>query len=505
MNPTAHWKFALAIVAGLLMTTAAQAQAKAPTPTQGGSINVAQEADWATLDPIGMGATTGLQAGKSIYDNLLDINEKGEIIPALAQSFTAARDAKSYRIKLRPGIKFHDGTPLDAEAVAFNVRRAADPANRCRCLPDLVDLAEVRVLGQIVMKQPASHFLAVLAEVPGLMASPAAIQKFGKDYGANPVGTGPFVLKEWKRGNFLHVVRNPNYWRAGLPYLDEVFYRPMPDEQTRIAALKAGNVDVVLLPAAKDVVESRKDRNLKVIDPGNLGSTFVMFMHKAEPMSDPRVRTAITLATDSKAIAKTILHGVYKPARTAFGSGLAAHEKVTSWPEFDLKKAQDLVKEIGKPIKFKFSIQPTPTSLHVAQALQQMWKRAGIEAEIHSLEQVQLIRNAIDSNFEAMLFRWPGRSDHDNNVYQFFHSKSTRNYVKYANPEMDRLLEAGRTLTDPAMRERIYVEINNLVARDLPYSFLWYSTPYIVTSAKVNGVPVVADGLLRTETVWKAK
>lgn len=498
-----------AAVAGLLSTFLGQnllAQS-APLPRRGGTLNVGMEADFPTLDPLGMGALAERQVGMSVYDTLLEIDEKGTLRPGLAENFSLAPNALSAKLTLRSGVKFHDGTPLDAEAVVFNFKRLRDPANKCRCNADLVSLADVVALGPLEVEfrlsSPSAHILSVLADVPGMMISPTAVRKLDKGYGQAPVGTGPFMYKEWRKGNYFHAVRNPDYWRKELPYLDEVFYRPMPDDQTRQAALAAGNIDVSLVPAPRDVAAAIRDKSFKVIDPGDLGTVFVMISWRANSVQDPRVRQALAYATDRAALNKAINRGIYKLARTPFGSGLFPHEKVEGFREFDLKKAQALVREVGKPVKVKLSVTASPNTIQTAQALQQMWKKAGIETEIDQQEQVQLIRNAINNNFEIMIFRWPGRSDPDLNVYQFFHSKSMRNYVRYSDPAMDKALEAGRAAVDKDERLKNYAAVSNILARDVVYHFLHYYTPFMLTGKNVEGIPRIPDGLLRPGFVWK--
>lgn len=499
---------ALALVCGLAITATASWAAD-PAPRNGGTLNVGMEADWPTLDPLGMGALAERQVAAGIYDTLLDMDTKGKVVPNLAEITFTSPAADFYRIKLKSGIKFHDGTPLDAAAVVFNFKRLLDPQNHCRCAADLAALKEVVATGPLEvefrLKEPSAPFPAVLADVAGMMISPAAVEKYGKDYGANPVGTGPFMFKEWKRGNYLLAVRNPGYWKPGKPHLDQIYYRPMPDEQTRMAALRAGNIDINQIPAARDLHDVMQNKSFKIVDPGSLGTVFFMFMCKAPEVSDPRVRAAIAYATNRPVLNKALNYGIYPLARTPFGSGLAPHEKVTGFREFDLQKAKALVAEIGKPIKIKLSVQAAPATLQLAQALQQMWRKAGIEVEIDQFEQVQLIRNAITHNFQAMIFRWPGRADPDLNVYQFFYSTSNRGYVQYSNPEMDKLLTAGRETLDPAKRVEIYEKVSDLLAKDVPYFFFYYYTSYMLTSPSVHDVPLIPDGLLRVADVWKSK
>lgn len=503
-----RWNSWFAATFAMLLLVAAQALAQ-DAPVRGGRLNVGIDGDTPTLDPLGMGAQNDRHVGRSIYDTLLEFDEKGKLVPNLAESYSVSADGMSYVLKLRTGVKFHDGTSFNAEAVVYNLKRLMDPANKYRGSADLAMVADVRAITpmevEIRLKNPSAPFAAVLADVSGMMISPAAVQKYGKDYGANPVGTGPFMFKEWRHGNYFHVVRNPGYWRNGKPFLDEVFYRVMPDEQTRMAALRTADIDVNLGPAPKDVADALKDKSLNVIDPGSLGTVFIMFQTASGPLADPRVREALAYATDRVAINKALNYGIYKVARTPFGEGLAPHEKVGGFREFDLKKAQAIMKEIGRPIKFKLSTVTVPWSVRLAQALQQMWKRAGIETEIDQVEMVQIIRNAMTHNFEASLFRWSGGGDPDANVYQFFHSKAARNYIQYSNPEMDRLLEAGRTSVDANARVGIYTQVSSLLAKDAPYHFLYYYTPFMLSAKNVHGIPRAADGMLRPVDIWKSR
>lgn len=499
-------RFAIAVTTLLLVAAQALAQG---TPVRGGNLNVGIDGDWPTLDPLGMGAQNDRHVGRAIYDTLLELDEKGKVVPGLAESYTISTDATSYKLKLRSGVKFHDGSPFDAEAVVFNLKRLSDPANKYRGYADLAAVAEVSAIGpmevEIKLKSPSAPLAAVLADVSGMMISPVALQKYGKDYGANPVGTGPFMYKEWRRGNYFHAVRNPGYWREGKPLLDGVFYRVVPDEQTRMAALRTGDIDLNLGPAPKDVADALKDKSLNVIEPASVGTVFVMFQTASGPLADPRLRAALAYATDRAAINRALNYGVYKVARTPFGVAHAPHEKVEGSREFDLKKAQAIVKEIGTPIKFNLSTWTVPWATRLAQALQQMWKKAGIETEIEQVEVVQIIRNATTHNFDASLFRWSGGGDPDANVYQFFRSKAPRNYVQYSNPEMDKLLDAGRASVDADTRAGIYAQVSSLLAKDAPYHFLYYYTPYMLTAKTVQGVPKAADGMLRPADVWKSK
>lgn len=489
------------------------APATAAEPRQGGVLIVGLEADFPGFDPLLMGALVERMVAMSFYETLMDMNAQGEIVPHLAESLNVSTDATVYTVKLRTGIKFHDGTPFNAEAMVANFRRLMDPANGCRCQANVIGVKSVDATGPytivFTLKSPDASFPAVLADVPGMATSPTAIRKAqegGLKYADMPVGTGPFRMVEWKRGVSLKVERNPDYWQKGLPYLDGVVYRPIPDQQTRMASLTAGDIQLSAVPSAQDVAAAKSGTSrVQLVESPGLGTLFAMFHAQREPTNDPRVRQALFHATDRALIQKTINRGIFPLANQPFGPGLAAGRQEVKFPAYDPAKARALLKEYGKPVKFTFSVSATPDSVQMAQVLQQMWQKVGIEVKIEQLEQMQLISKAIKHDFDGMYFRWPGRGDPDLNAYPFFHSKSTRNYTRYANPEMDRLLEVGRTTLYPKARLAVYSQVAQLLADDGPYLFLNPSTNFFLTSRKLNGLPKIPDGLPRVGHVWLAK
>ncbi|MEZ5763368.1 MAG: ABC transporter substrate-binding protein [Xanthobacteraceae bacterium] len=482
--------------------------AGAAEPRKGGSVSIALETDVPTLDPLGFASFNDREAGMNLYDTLLDLDPKGNIIPGIAEKIEAAPDVKSFKLILRAGVKFTDGTPYDAAAVKKNFERIMDPKNRCRCLPDVATIDSIEVDGPlqltIRMKVPSAQFPGALTDFAGMVVSPAAVEKYGADFGNYGVGAGPFKLKEWQRGAQLVLERNPNYWR-NQPYLDEVVLRPMPDQQTRYASLQAGNLDIVMNASARDVLDAQQAKKFQVLNPGSLGTTYVLLNLKAPDVSDIRVRQALAYSLDRVALNKALNRGLYKIASTPFGAGLFPHEQVDGYPGYDLEKAKKLVKDYGKPIKLKITTSSSPSSTLSAQALQQMWKKAGIDTEIVPMEQVQLIRSAIARDYQIMPFRYAGGTDPDKNVYQFFQSKSTMNLVNFNNPEMDKLLEAGRATTDKAERLKIYRQVNNLLAKDLPYLFLTYFDNISLVNPAVKGIKSAPDGILRLHSAWKDK
>jgi ABC-type transport system substrate-binding protein len=413
---------AVALAMASILLALAGGEGFASGPRKGGSLNIALETDTATLDPLGISSINDRQVAVILYDTLLDIDAKGNIVPGIAEKIDASADATSFKLTLRDGVKFSDGTPYDTAAVVKNFQRIMDPKNRCRCASEVATIDKVEATGAreitIRMKSPSAHFPATLADIAGMVVSPAAAERYGADFGNHGVGAGAFKLKEWRRGDRIALERNEYYWRNPV-HLDEVVLRPIPDQQTRYASLVAGNLDIIMNAAPRDVLEAQKQKKFQVLNPGSLGTLFVQLNLAAPDVSDVRVRQALAHAIDRDAYNKAINRGLYKIANTPFGTGLFPHEQVDGYPAFDLAKAQQLVRDYGKPIKIKLATSSAPGSVLAGQALQQMWKKAGIETELVPTEAAEGIRRAFARDYQTMLFRWAGGTDPDKNVYQF--------------------------------------------------------------------------------------
>ena len=220
---------------------------------QGGSISVGLELDIAGFDPLKVGVfdTSANMAAALLFDTLTSLDDKGNAQPKLALSWSHSDDYKRWTFKLRPGVKFHDGTAFDAKALKFNFDRQKDPKNKCRCAFYIANIKELEAADELTavytLTDPAVKFpeIMTIPSVNNVVQSPAAIQAKGDDYNRNPVGTGPFVLKSWTAGDRMVLERNPNYWHQGRPYLDRVVMRPLPDAQARFASLEAGESDLI--------------------------------------------------------------------------------------------------------------------------------------------------------------------------------------------------------------------------------------------------------------------
>jgi peptide/nickel transport system substrate-binding protein len=506
-------RYALAAIALLTLTLpvpGAWAQSKGPKP--GGTLTIGTEADPSTLDPLRIGSYAERQYANAIFDTLLEIDASGKIVPHLVSSYEVSADGKTYTLQLRQGVKFHDGTAFDAEAVVFNLNRVRDPKNACRCLGNVTAVSSVKALDshtvQIGLSTPYVSFPAILADTPAMIASPTALKANPTGFGNEPVGTGPFKLSSWTKGARFIAEKNKQYWKEGRPYVDKVEFRGLQNSETREATMRSGALDIVVQPTPKFLAAAKREKKYVVLEPAGFGTFFLALNLKNPDLSDVRVRRALAHATNRDLLLKTVFQGMYKPATTPFGSAFSGLSPVKDYPEFNPAKAKALLKEYGKPVTIALTGDNTPFNQLVITAVQQMWQGAGVKVELKVFDQARLIQNMLTHDFQAGLFRWSGRPDPDLNVYGFFHSTIaaraiSANYGQYANPEMDKLLDAGRQESDPAKRIVIYDQVSQLLAKELPYIFLGYVTGPMISTSKVHGISPVPDSIIRVAEVWK--
>lgn len=498
-----------AIAALVLGATALSTEAA--EPKRGGTLTVGLAQDPPIVDPIRTGSFTERQFATPIYETLFDINEKGEAVPFLAESYTVSDDVKTYRVKLRPGVKFHDGTPLDAEAVLANFERTRNPANGCRCLSFVQDIDTVKALDpltvEFVLKTPYAAFPTILADAPGTMVSPTAFKADPKTIGTNPVGTGPFKFVEWVRGSRFVATRNPDYWQKGKPYLDQVVLRGIQNTETLQAAFQSGQTDIILQPSHQFAAQMKKDKKYTVLQPGGFGYDGVYMNLTEPPFDDPKIRKAVAQAMDRELIRKTLNFGIPELGYSPYGPGMSVHQPVPNYPKHDPAAAKAAVAAYGKPVTFTLQFNNSPSTQRLAQSLQEMWGQVGMKVELQPVDQNRIVQNMSSKQFVASLYRFTGRADAHINTYPFFHSKfadvtPSSNYGHYKNAKMDELLEAGVSTADPAKRKQIYGEIAKILAEDLPYAYLFYVADTMVITQKVKGLRTIPDGLVRFDGMW---
>ncbi len=486
---------------------AGQGSTASGPPRPGGSVTFGLRADFLSLDPLVLNNDSDQSVGNGIYDPLIGrVGSKGELGPWLADSWEPSADIRTWTLHLHPGVKFHDGTPFNADAVVFNIQRQMDPRNQSRSLSDAILIDSVKAVDDktvaIALKSPWIDFPQVLVAPVGLMASPTAVRQSGADYGKHPVGTGPFAFKEWVAGDHVTATKNKDYWKQGYPYLDSVTWRPIPDQDAKYASLKSGQIDVLQVATADQVVKAEKDSKLKVWKHAGAGGTYVMMNTKAAPFDDPNARLAISYATDRKEIVQQIGRDKYPVALGPFPPGSEWDTKVEA-PDHNVDKAKAALQAYGKPLSFKFNIVSDPITRQYGQVLQAQWKKVGINAELVQMDQATLIQSALGKQFQLQIFQYGDWFDPDRFLFNAFISKgSIVNYTAYTNPAVDAALVKGRTISDAAARHAAYGVVQQALAKDQPYVWLHYNTSYAISNQRVQNLNTIYSSITKPYQVW---
>lgn len=499
-----------------LLVVAAAAAVLAAGPAmaqkQGGTLTVGLELDIPGFDPLKVGVydTAANIAASLLLETLVGPDDKGKAKPRLALSWSHSDDYKTWTFKLRPGVKFHDGTPFNAQAVAWNYARQKDPKNNCRCAFYVANIVSVEAKDDLTvvynLTDPSVAFPDTLTRPSqnSSMHSPTAVQAKGDDYNRNPVGTGPFVLKSWTAGDRMVVERNPDYWDKGKPNLDRVVLRPLPDSQSRFASLKAGETDLVWADEfeADNIERAKKDPTLQVLSYAGSGAAVNVINTKVAPLDDVRVRQALVMALDRKKISQALTNGLARPASNPYGDGSWVKCKDDGALPEDPKKAAALIKEYGKPVQFKMLLTATPRGRAFGQVYQQLWKNVGAEMEIEQVDQAQFPPRAFQRKFDVIGWRIVDFPEPDVQMYANFFSKSPLNLAGYTNPELDKALVDARVTPDEGKRIEYYCAASRIINQNATWFWTFQNTYYAIAKAKVKGVPKLYGGNIDVSNAW---
>jgi peptide/nickel transport system substrate-binding protein len=479
---------------------------------QGGSITVGLELDIAGFDPLKVGVydTAANMAASLIFDTLTYLDDNGKAQPKIATEWQASEDFRKWTFKLRPGVKFHDGTPFNAQALKANFDRQKDPKNKCRCAIYITNWLSLDVVDDLTvtytLKDP-STMLPELLSIPSsnnAIHSPAAWEAKGDDYNRNPIGTGPFIMKSWTAGDRLVLEKNPNYWDKGKPYLDRVVMRPLPDQQARFASLMAGESDIIWDDAFDydNIKKAKTDKNLTVHEYTGSGSGVYAMNTKVPPLDDVRVRQALVMAIDKPKFSQVVSGGLFKAATNPYGEGSWVKCKDDGALPYDPTKAKALLQEYGKPVKFKTIVTATPRGRTNGQVLQQFWKQIGAEMEIDQVDQAAIVARAFQRQFDITPWRIIDLADPDIQMYANFHTGSSSALANYSNPELDALLQRARSTPDRDKRAEDYCAIARIINKEAIWFWTFQNTYYAIGKAKVKGIPKMYNSVIDVSKAW---
>jgi peptide/nickel transport system substrate-binding protein len=460
------------------------------------------------LDPTFARTYVGRIVFASLCDKLFDIDEKLNVVPQLALSHETSADGKTVTIRLRPNVKFHDGEPMDAEAVKFSLERHLTSQGSFR-RPELAALDKVEVVDpltvRLLLKTPFSPLLSQLTDRAGMMVSPKAAKEAGDKFGQKPVCAGPFRFVERLQQDRIVVERFPDYWNKDNVHIDRITYVPIVDSAVRLANLKAGQLDIIERVAATDIKDVRSDSKLRLATVTEIGyQSMTINVGKGEPAkgplgSDPRVRQALELSIDREAINQVVFNGEYVPGNQWVSPESPYYQQKFPIPKRDVEKAKQLLKEAGvkTPITIDYMVPQNPETRQMAEVIQAMAAEAGFDMKIRVVEFATSLKEAEEGRYQAYMLNWSGRPDPDGNLYIFAKSKAPQNYGGYSDPQVDAWLDEARTKSDPAERKAIYEKVAEKFLKEGSLMYLFHRRWFVAHTAKLEGLKLLPDGLVR--------
>ncbi|MEX1006667.1 MAG: ABC transporter substrate-binding protein [Acidimicrobiia bacterium] len=509
---------ALAVTVVVALGTTLLVSSAAAAPKEGGSITYGLESEtgggWCpTSERL---AASGIMVEAAIYDLLVVPNAKNEMVPYLAKSVGPNADYTQWTIKLRDGIKFHDGTPLDADAVKQNIEAWRKGALYSSIYKDITDVTVNDPLTlTITVSRPWLAFASYLY-LDGRSGIVAPAQLANPDTcNSNLIGTGPFKLDHWTVNQELVVTKNADYWQKDskgkqLPYLDKITFKPIAEASQRVNSLVGKQLDVMHTSDGQQVDALNQmagQLNLMKEKPGRRETRYYLMNVAKAPLDDIDARMAVALAIDRNQINQIRNNGVYDISNGPFDFKVPGYVKDPGFPKYNLKKAKALASKYKAAHAGEFSVvlehTNDPANSAEAQLIKEQLAKAGIDATLKQDDQTAFVVAAISGNFSIMLWRQHPGNDPDGQ-YVWWNTGSLVNFGKIADPELQALIDQGRSETDPAKRKAIYQQVDKLFAKKVYNIWAYYADWTVAAQKNVQGLagPPLPDGGGKPEFIY---
>jgi peptide/nickel transport system substrate-binding protein len=476
-------------------------------------------ADSYTMDPQDANEIETWRVTKNIYETLVEYDkETTDVIPKLAKDWNISDDGKTWTFHLQEGVKFHDGTDFNAEAVVYNFERMMDPQHPARHSGSFSvyrgmfngfkgegsSIEQVNAVNENTVEfklvEPQANFLSNLGMHAFGIISPAALEEFGEKINENAVGTGPFKFVSWNPNDSVTLVKNEEYWVPDLPKLDKVIYKVIPDNSARLTALKNGELDIMVSLNPSDLSSVESDSNLNIVLRPPLNVGYLSINNLKEPFDNPKVRQAINHAVDKQGIADAYFYGLADPVKNMLPSSSWAYNDDIEDYAYDLDKAKALLAEAGYPNGFDLEFSVTANSriymqqpTKMVEAMKSSFEKIGINVKVVTLEWPTFLDQIRSGEHSIALIGWVGdNGDPDNFLYSTLSKNnaikgSAQNHTFYMNDEVSDLLMQAKFVIDQEERTEIYKKVQELVHEDAPMAPLVEVKEAVVTGNYVQG------------------
>ncbi len=497
----------------------------AQTPVKGGAFVFGRGADSVGLDPAVVTDGESFRVTRNIYESLLEYKrDSTEIVPCLAELWVTSPSGLEWKFELRHHVTFHDGTPFNAEAVVFNFERwmfEQHPYHKgvfeywksmFGGFPGFVKSVKAidEFSVEFVLDKPMAPFLANLAMPMFGIASPTAIKKHGDDYFKNPVGTGPFRYREWRKDDRIVLERNPSYW-GEKALLDRVIFRSIVDNSARLLELQTGSIDLMEFLNPDDIPSIQNDAHLQLILRPSMNVGYLWWNVEKEPFGKRDVRRAIAHAINKRVIVEKLFGGIGVPATNMLPPSLWGYNDAVADYEYDPASARQFLAKAGLPNGFKTKLwvmpnprpyMPQPTK--IAEAIQADLKAVGIDADIVTMDWATYLAKTRDGEQDMYMLGWTGdNGDPDNFLYWFFGQQETRS--RYFNAKAAELTSKARAVLTQEERAQLYREAQVVLKEDAANVTIAHTTPPLAAKKTVMGYIPHATGGEKLDTVWLEK
>jgi peptide/nickel transport system substrate-binding protein len=444
----------------------------------------------------------------ALCDKLFDIDEKANIIPQLALGQETSADGKTMTIKLRSGVKFHDGEPFDAKAAKYSLDRHLNMKGSFR-RPEIGVVETVEVVDPLTiklnLKQPFSPLLSQLTDRAGMMVSPKAAEAAGDKFSLHPVCAGPYKFVERVPQDRIVVEKFADYWDKDHVFIDKITYLPIVDSTVRLANLKSGGLDMMERLIATDIKAVRDDPKLQLSKAVSLGWMGLLVNVDNGPKAnnplgkDPRVRSALELSLDREVINQVVYNGEFVAGNQWVNPHSPFYQEKFPIPKRDVAKAKALLKEAGvaTPLTVDFMVNNTSDTKAVAEVIQAMAAEAGFDIKLRVVEAATALKAAEDGDFQLYENTWSGRIDPDGNTVLYQMCGSPLNTGHYCDKEVDELHAQARATNDLAARKAIYEKMTAKFLANGWIIYLYHPQYLIASTDRVEGFKPMPDGLLR--------
>ncbi|MGH3504535.1 MAG: ABC transporter substrate-binding protein [Nocardioidaceae bacterium] len=479
--------------------------------SSGGTFTIGIGINLDTVDPAQQTTTTVQNVIDYGLQTLTNLNKKGEVTPELATSWDTSKSGKALTLHLRKGVKFHDGTPFNAKAVKFNLDRVRDPKVKCPICGAFQVIKDVKLVDphtvRLALKYPNPALIRNLAITPAAIVSPKSVKKHGNSYKniVYPVGTGPYQFQKYQKGTKVVYSRVDDYW-GKKPYYDKVVFLIIPEGNSREAALRSGQAQMIMNPPVSDLQSLQSDSSIKVMKAPSDRSIFVAMNNSKPPFDNKTIRRAFNYAINKKAIAKNVLFGTVDVMNSPLASSLSGYCK-TGFYAYNPKKAKQLLAKAGaKNLSITFG---TPHGRYLqdkqaAQAMAAQLRNVGVDVKVRTTDWSSYLAATEDKNgpYDMHLLGWaPGALDAPTQFQLFEKSKWPPKGLAdafYTDPKVEKLIAKGNRELNEQKRGDLYCRAQKQIWNDAPWIFLWSQTLILAYSQDVAGISYVPNEKFET-------